>query len=221
MKTLTLLAAAGSAALAGTFALAAPGPAMPEPTRDLVIRTGSGDGAGLPGAPGGRAGAPGRVGGTWSGPAAPASPEALRRYCVDLLDPADARSASSSTEFRPADCAGLFAGTETGPVGSGRSDRSLARSCADWLRHPGATMDTDGLEPEDCSALVTGLDSTAPRRDATGLGGRAADGPSIAGGIGGRGGRAGTGPGAGLGGAGGAGVGGGVGGAGGAGGSVR
>ncbi|GJD61462.1 translational initiation factor [Methylobacterium frigidaeris] len=217
MKTFSLLLAAGGAAFAGTVAVAGPS-STDTHSGTAVVRIGSGDGAGLPGAPGGRAGAPGRVGG-WSG--GPAEREGLRSYCVGLLEAAPARSGAAGG-FRPADCAGLFAAMarpdhpEDDEVPA--PGAALARACAALLK-PGAVPRPG--EPEACSDYVANLDADAPRRAASGTGERAPDGPSVSGGVGGRGGRSGVGPGAGAGGAGGAGVGGGVGGAGGAGGTVR
>ncbi|WP_171070065.1 translational initiation factor [Methylobacterium terricola] len=221
MKTSFLLLTAGGVAVAGTLAMAGPRPAAPD-AGTAMQRTGSGDGAGWPGAPGGRAGAPGRVGG-WSAAGGRSGPKGLRSYCAGLLD--TDRSRPRTGGFRPSDCVGLFAAMARPNLPGDEDDvpepgSALSRACATLLK-PGARPLAG--EPEACSDYVASLDTDAPRREAggAGSGGRAPDGPSIAGGIGGRGGRAGAGPGGGAGGAGGAGVGGGLGGAGGPGGAAR
>ncbi|TGD92490.1 translational initiation factor [Methylobacterium nonmethylotrophicum] len=218
MKTFSLLLAAAGVALAGTVAVAAPWPAGTSYDTD-VVRTGSGDGAGFPGAPGGRAGAPGRVGGWSGGRAASAEPEGLRGYCIALLDGARQKAPA----FHPADCADLYAAAarpdQIDDADEAVPGPALARACAALLRSPGTTPPS--ADPNACSSYVTTLDPGTAHHAATGSGDRAPDGPSIAGGVGGKGGRAGSGgPGAGAGGAGGVGLGG-TGGAGGPSGSVR
>ncbi|KMO24868.1 hypothetical protein [Methylobacterium aquaticum] len=201
MKTLPLLLIAGGTIAAGAVAATGPGPSAPDSSA-LVRRTGSGDGAGLPGAPGGRAGAPGRPGG-WSGGWADggdqAEPEGLRAYCVAVLGGSGSRSRAGT--FRPGDCVGLFAAMARPDLPGYEDDvpnpgSALGRTCATLLK-PGVLPQAG--EPEACSAYVASLETSGRRREAAGAGsgagsgGRAPDGPSIDGGIGGRGGPGGSG----------------------------
>jgi hypothetical protein len=110
-------------------------------------------------------------------------------------------------------------------------DEELFDYCMDLLHQaqrdasgrPAKRVYSDTFDPEDCMDLYNTAEPTDPSRAGRrsyGYKRDGANGPSIAGGVGGRGGRAGSGVGGGSGGSGGAGVGGGIGGKGGAGGSA-
>ncbi|TGD97962.1 hypothetical protein [Methylobacterium nonmethylotrophicum] len=116
-----------------------------------------------------------------------AEPEGLRGDCIALLDGGRPDAAT----FRPTRCIALFAAAVR-PERSRDDDeeaaptRTIARACARLLRNPGATPRP--ADPEACMSYVAALDSGSPRRESAGSGGRAPDGPSIAGGVGGAGG---------------------------------
>lgn len=92
-------------------------PAQQADSSPMFQNTGAGDGAGLPGLPGGKAGASGNT------VHAQAAPDELFNYCADLMD--RARNGSSippeSDEYAPDDCYSFFAmATPAEPGQAGR-----------------------------------------------------------------------------------------------------
>jgi hypothetical protein len=209
MNTISILAGAlGCAVFATSFvSTASSSAASPnDATRLAGSRAESGqpgrggDGGGLPGLPGGQGGAAGGPGGGRGGD-------------------------GGSLPGLPGGRGGRSGATPDNSAG----DPALVAYCIDLLRSQGRARSND-YTPSDCADYLLMLDSAAaprhdpdpgrPRENSARSRGKAPDGASIAGGIGGRGGRDGSGVGGGRAGAGGVGVGGGVGGAGGAGGSA-
>jgi hypothetical protein len=236
-KKLYILAAGIGLSCAAGLAANAASLHLPLSTSSTVIRTGSSDGASLPGLPGGKGGKPGNA--SESSRMADYDVDKLYTYCSKVMD--DARRGEgpgdTSDDFVPSDCVDFFVipshggvSDHAGKYGGAEYDEEVFSYCVDLLRHarrddglPGykgkRRIYSSDFSPRDCTDYFASLEKAEKGGSHYGLKRHGRSGASISGGVGGEGGKAGRGAGGGSGGAGGAGVGGGGGGRGGAGGS--
>lgn len=212
---------------------------LPQSAAPVYTRTGSSDGAGLPGAPGGKAGRSGSVGAMLRGLWSSDEGDKLYEYCAKAME--DIRRGDGFAEgderFLPSDCVDIFvvpfekgAGERFGHDGKTSYDEDLFSYCVDLLRQ--ARREEEGLpgykgkrrtyssdfSPRECAEYFASLEMMGKDNRRYSLKRNGQRGLGLYGGIGGKSGKAGRGLYGGRGGDGGDGVDGGVGGRGGRGG---
>ncbi len=179
------LAALGCASLAGLSAYAGPGSAPSDDT--LITVAGSGDGAGLPGLPGGRAGKSGReLAREYAGRRAQSDPDdqRLADYCIELLRRGRAPGGS---DMRPTDCIDLFIALDIG-----RSGGRYGQAGQDGEPGQPGIAGGRGADGRDGASAYGGTGGKGGRAGSGAGGGAGGPGGAGIGGTGGNGGRGGN-----------------------------